>query len=345
VYNIYRSLASDDCDSLYDSRCELTGHLGEAMDYYIDNDSTNDLIAQWKMNETNWSGDTDEVADSSAQTPLNNGTAIDADISNGDGDTPPTTIEGIFNKAGDFDGTDDYVEVTSDGTGIFDNQEFTISAWVNKNSIADETVIFSYDYTSHEPPYYGAHMRFTNTTLYLMWNDGTDYRTLSYVKPDLAIDTWYHVVGTYKSGEQKLYINGNEVNSSARTDTITFYNQEVWIGRANYGGYFNGQIDNVSIYNVAKTAEQIKIDYESGTNSNCESGECGLAHVCDDGTEPHDKCGTADTCCYTDSRVIPYVNYYYRVTATGETGETPASEVIIDPVQTICFPALEEEEE
>jgi len=71
--------------------------------------------------------------------------------------------------------------------------------------------------------------------------------------------------------------------------------------------------------------------------------------------------GTADpsVCCYTDKRILSYVDYYYRLTATSEAGESPASNCdwtgsnncpIIgdDPCcpngRTICFPPVETEE-
>ena len=172
--------------------------------------------------------------------------------------------------------------------------------------------------------------------------NGVDRKSIDFT--NTIKDEWTHIVGTWDGSIIKIYQNGLLKNSIAQTFSPPSTETSLTIGRDSGTQYFNGSIDNVSIYNVAKTVEQIKIDYEAGTNSNCVSGQCGLDYVCDDETEPHDKCGAANTCCYTDSRIIPYVNYYYRITATGETGETPSTG-IDDPAQTICFPAPEEEEE
>jgi len=85
-------------------------------------------------------------------------------------------VDGKLSNALSFDGVGDYVEVTSDGTGTFDSQEYTISTWVNLNTVSDniDQVIFSYDSTSYSQPYYAAHMRFVSgpSNLGLVSNTG-----------------------------------------------------------------------------------------------------------------------------------------------------------------------------
>ncbi|MBU4482083.1 LamG domain-containing protein, partial [Patescibacteria group bacterium] len=347
-YNIYRSLAetgSTSCDSLTNNGCELTGHLAEALDYNADNGTTNDLIAQWKMNEANWIGTAGEVADSSAQTPLNNGTAVDADALNGDGNTPPTTTAGIFDNAGSFDGVDDYVTVGN--MESHNNTAYTIEFWVNGAAQEDKR-FYSESNTALAGPFFGigsgTGIGDTGKARVFIRNDN-ETTALDIESTSNVLDSaWHHIAWVDNNGSYVLYIDGTQNLSGSYTKNSKTLD-DANIGRHNInsvpGSYFTGLIDNFSIYNVAKTAEQIRIDYESG---NCGETGCGLAYVCDDGTAPHDKCGTANTCCYTDSRIIPYINYYYQITATGETGETPPS-AQIGPEQTICFPAPSEQEE
>ena len=72
----------------------------------------------------------------------------------------------------------------------------------------------------------------------------------------LALDTC--------SGSSKyVYIDGDEAATSTHSDTITFYSQEVWIGRGNYGGYFNGKIATAQFYNTALSHQQVKEIYNS----------------------------------------------------------------------------------
>ena len=163
-----------------------------------------------------------------------------------------------------FDGTDDHIELTSNGFGEFNFQTWTVESWVKFDTITGNHVIFSYDYTSHSQPYYSTHLR-TNGAgkLYLMWNNGTTYRALNTLNNAVSSGEWYHLVGVYESGRQQIFLNGESLVSSTRTDTITFYNQEVWIGRANFGGYLDGDIKVLRHYNRALTAKEVLQNYRA----------------------------------------------------------------------------------
>ena len=158
----------------------------------------------------------------------------------------------------EFDGSDDYVEVASDGTGTFDNQSFTIAGWVKFDDVSNNHTIFSYDFTSHASPYYAIQFRLAPTaTLIFTWNNGSSSQSLT-PTDTLAANQWYHVACTFTSGSQKVYLDGVEIDSSSRAATITFYNQEVWIGKSNFGAYFNGNKGNLSYYSSALTQSEIQ---------------------------------------------------------------------------------------
>ncbi|MFA6897000.1 MAG: LamG domain-containing protein [Patescibacteria group bacterium] len=70
---------------------------------------------------------------------------------------------------------------------------------------------------------------------------------------------WYHFVGAfYSDGTQKLYINGSLDN--------TGYGFPANANGADLiiGNNFNGSIDNVRIYNYARTADEVLSDYNDG---------------------------------------------------------------------------------
>lgn len=355
-YNIYRSLTgsgSKSCEELIYAGCELTGHLAEALDYDANNDATNDLVAQWKMNEASWSGESGEVHDSSAQTPLNNGTAKCVGTC-----TVPTTAVGKFDKAGLFDGIDDYIDCGKNASldlGL-SGDSFTLESWIKPNNPSPSAygaVIAKDSYTINSDRNYWFGQKISSSGIYFGTRNQADNNYASWItNTGLTIDSWNHIAVVWdRTGNNViLYINGKTKNWDTSGGTPfnipSAYDTNVNIGMSGDINLFpfSGLIDNVAIYNVAKTAEQIKIDYEAGVKPNCESGQCGLSYVCDDATLPHNKCGAANTCCYTDSRIIPYINYYYRVTGTGVNGETPAS-TTVGPNRTVCFPPSEEEEE
>jgi hypothetical protein len=163
-----------------------------------------------------------------------------------------------------FDGGDDYVLISNNGFGTFNNQKWTVEAWIYIDILTQDEVIFSYDYTTHLQPYYSTHLRVINSGgVILAWNNGVIFKAI--VSPDntILINRWYHIVGTYESGNQRIYINGQLNTSGNSTDTITFYNQPVWVGKANYGGYLDGNMSLIKYYNRTLSAQEILQNYNS----------------------------------------------------------------------------------
>ena len=57
---------------------------------------------------------------------------------------------------------------------------------------------------------------------------------------------------TYDGAAVRLYVNGTQVASEAKTGTIATSTNPLQIGGDSiYGQYFNGLIDEVRIYNIA----------------------------------------------------------------------------------------------
>ncbi len=83
----------------------------------------------------------------------------------------------------------------------------------------------------------------------------------------MAIQTgrWYHVAGVQDGGSTRLYIDGRlRASYYMGSNTITTNNSPLIIGQGAlsiYGaGYHNGKVDEVRVWNVARTAQQI-FDY------------------------------------------------------------------------------------
>ena len=159
----------------------------------------------------------------------------------------------------EFDGASDYILIKEDGKGsAFDTQEFTIGAWMYIDTMQNN-VIWSYDLASHVSPYYAQQFRtLTNGTLYFATNqNGSSLRETSSLSGAISAGNWYYVSITREDGAQNLYIDGSIHTSTAHTGTISYYNQEVWIGKANFGGEFNGNLSNVAFWNRALSSDEI----------------------------------------------------------------------------------------
>jgi hypothetical protein len=86
---------------------------------------------------------------------------------------------------------------------------------------------------------------------------------------------WHHVTGVYDGTNMFLYVDGTLDVSQPATGSISQNSSPVCIGANAIPGvglepgyFFNGLIDEVSIYNRALTASEIQADYEAGKGSN-----------------------------------------------------------------------------
>jgi glucose/arabinose dehydrogenase/chitodextrinase len=78
---------------------------------------------------------------------------------------------------------------------------------------------------------------------------------------NVAANTWTHLAVTYNGSTVRLYVNGTLASSLDRAGSILTSSNPLSIGSdAIYGQYFNGRIDEVRVYNVARTQAQIQAD-------------------------------------------------------------------------------------
>jgi len=189
------------------------------------------------------------------------------------GTTCPTYLSngGKLGGAYDFDGIDDYIDVGDVSAFDFDGtQPFTISAWVKPTQVTGfDTIISKSDSTS------GWSFQVGNLAVeagdYLMMTFDT-FEELSADNNNLVIyDLWTHVtVINIPNEPMRLFINGLEVTGYQTQNTVsrnppTGFDFE--IGRRHGGPsfplYFTGAMDELKIWNVALSDEEIAQVYIS----------------------------------------------------------------------------------
>jgi hypothetical protein len=74
-------------------------------------------------------------------------------------------------------------------------------------------------------------------------------------------NNWHHILGTYDGSVMKLYVDGvlSKTEDKWFPGDIAYGNYDLYIGDS-----FNGQIDDVRIYNYALTPTQVKTLYNNG---------------------------------------------------------------------------------
>ena len=193
-------------------------------------------------------------------------TAQDAHTTNSDGTTTGATVNqtGIINKAYDFDGTDDFVDIDNntimDGLGAF-----SVSQWVKTDTTAGELASFGSDqqirlsFNGATPRKFKGDIDVNETTRQTVTGTTT-----------VVTGTWYHLVMTYDGTDQKLYVDGGLEDTNNNTSlTLKNASQIITIGGWGFGSSvildWDGLVDQTAIWDRAITAAEVTTIYNSGS--------------------------------------------------------------------------------
>jgi hypothetical protein len=167
----------------------------------------------------------------------------------------PKWVKGKFGKALDFNGSTDYVEVNSE-PGLNITGDITITAWIFKRPAGRGTIVgkwrqkgdvWSYVLYDRGEPGGGWRLR---------WDDQSQTNLEGpYTFPD---GKWVHNAATYDGDEMKVFADGKEIGKIAANKKTDVTENPLWIGNDGYQQHFNGIIDEVAIFDVSLTPEEIE---------------------------------------------------------------------------------------
>ncbi len=175
------------------------------------------------------------------------------------------TIDGTGSTyALEFDGVDDYVEVPDNPSLSAIGGALTLECWMNVGEYPFQTreVLGKWGYGASSDDEFD--MDFLSTGRVLISVSGSGGYTGLRSKTTLSPYTWTHVAGVFDSASTsyKLYINGN-LDTNRTPSTITLdrdTDQPFRIGTYdfNFADNFKGLLDEVRIWNVARTQAEIR---------------------------------------------------------------------------------------
>lgn len=167
-----------------------------------------------------------------------------------------------------FDGVDSYVEGMNPGNNLpVGNSPRTFCAWVNNIEYHQwGSNIFHYGTAQAAPTNF--HFLITNV---LGLGNGYGYGVV-YGNTNLNDSTWHFVTGVYEGGTErnvKLYVDGKlDATGSITTEPNTVLTNNWRIGLFMGGGTpFNGNIDELKVFNVALTDQDIWDMYKATTTA------------------------------------------------------------------------------
>ena len=170
-------------------------------------------------------------------------------------------------RAYKFDGSND--DLDCNNTISTSSNLLSVSSWFNASSlptVAGETrSLVSKGNVSRLTPF-DLSFRGTGTATLLRFFTYSASTSLKGITTYIAntIDTsyWHHVCGTYDNKTFRLYIDGNQVATSAWTGGLFGTSEDVRIGSITIDGvaqrYFFGLQDDVRIFNRALSPSEIK---------------------------------------------------------------------------------------
>jgi len=158
-----------------------------------------------------------------------------------------------------LDGAGDYVEVADNATLDIASGSLTIEAWVKHNGGTGNQVIV--DKRNGAAGYQLAYNATTNNLSVTVEDAGANGTTTA-GSVTLSTTDWTHVAGVYNTatGALTLYVDGVQLVSGATNTGLALTNAEnLLIGAGAPGAdFFNGNIDEVRIWNSARTADEIR---------------------------------------------------------------------------------------
>jgi hypothetical protein len=174
-------------------------------------------------------------------------------------------VPGVAGYARQFANTNDWIYSNTLTPTINIGGAITLEAWINPLDRVNTVIVNKTPQSTLSPDNFdmlmdsSGHLQFVHDS-----NQGLKTYTSTGIVP---LNTWSHVAVSWGSGNVKFFING--AVDSSRSDsgeTATTTGTYVRIGRRTDGRYFNGTIDEVKIWNYARTPSQLASTYTPQPN-------------------------------------------------------------------------------
>lgn len=267
-------------------------------------------------------------------------------------------------NSSEFDGSNDYIDI-SNSFGIFDDEIFSVSFWFKADSNSQRQTIVGFEGENKilmdikGPAATGCP---DSGEFCFWWKDtASSYENVDTTSA-ITTDVWHHVVAVADDDTAYIYFNG-VLNATSSITAMVSESENSAIGGS--GGYFDGEIDEVKIFNRALSEEEagnlynygdvggeIGISWENPTpddgskdntqvtlNASCPDGDVSIWF--DNSTGTYNKVVDEETspASYTTSVTTEQTYYYFGSCDNGVTNSTIRTwtyditdpEIIINP--------------
>lgn len=255
---------------------DMTGRLGITVSDAFNNAISDALILSHAMAPAGFSPDTggalatglisywpmSEASGAAVDVVAGNDAAVDAGAT--------TQVAGKLGNARNFDGAD-YL-LAPDHPSLRPAGALTLAVWARAASSAHSTVVTK-RYATTADPQNSYTIGITGPgggTWECVLSNGTPGSQVIVVGPSVVIGAWVHLAMTYDGARLRFYANGVEAGSIAKTGAVGYSTMGLYIGETPNGtgaNRFNGDIDDIGLWNRALTAAEITDLYNGGAGN------------------------------------------------------------------------------
>ncbi len=219
------------------------------------------VIGYWRFEEGSGTSFNDSSGLGNHGT-FHNGASFSTDVP-----VNPVPRNGLGNQySAAFDGVDDYGRVAHNAS--FDiTSQITLEAWIkmDADSVNNYAIVArQYGTDTKDSFILGVRRGVVNGPQNLLFGLGDASGGQHYIDSAFSpvLGQWYHVAGTWDGSTMKTFINGVQIDSLAFSGTIGYaVDEDVYIGvndegTPNLGAFWDGNIDEVRISDVALNPDQ-----------------------------------------------------------------------------------------
>jgi hypothetical protein len=177
----------------------------------------------------------------------------------------PSFTSNINNKYFSFNGNTNSRLIRIPNSTLLDTQTPSVEVWIKTNATTQGGFWFEKGNVNTQ---YSLFQEGGNIQWRMVLNGTMNTFSTNTINAGVNTSNWFQVVGTYSSGNRKLYVNGILKNSDSQTGTIATNAGGMSIGA--YGGYnggrdyyYNGDIAIVRVYNKQLTDQEVFNNYSA----------------------------------------------------------------------------------
>ena len=174
-----------------------------------------------------------------------------------------SSIAGPRGTALEFDGTDDFISLSSDETlGI--NEGFTVAMWAYPTSVAKWSRFIDFGNGSASDNIIMGRRDTSNDLFFEVYMNGA--APIVTATGAIELNKWQFFAATVdNNGNVKMYKNGVQIKIGTTNPAIDLYRKNLYIGRSNWSSdaYYKGAMDEIKIYNYPLSADEISKVYYS----------------------------------------------------------------------------------